>query len=414
MPRPGPRPYECVRRAWHSDRHQPIRGSVIQQIFRVVTEAHGSVTRKNREWQEKLPRVVFKAEEIMYSKANSEAEYVDTDTLWDRLNDAINTIIRRDESTETGQFLQPCIEAALHLGCVPVRASRSERHNNPRNYLNPKFQKTAQAPLMVPDKTNNHGPFSQPPTPSSNQFSTPRSGMANQASTFTHSSSQTVPQYPQTFPRPIPSVATESKPSLNLGPVYPVYYSSHFPNVESQLSFHPSQNSFSDNIIIGRPVGWPRAHPTSFSSTNHFPLPSTSEGSNAHRNKQVRPFDSHGKPVEMDCDLSLRLGPSDHCASVERQFGHMNNDGGSSSHQDATKYAEPLARNRELPLFPRHTASGPSESCDNRLEQELFDRDTTLRKRKAGDYPELGNDEAQRLPKLQPNQFDGQSKWPGW
>ena len=39
---------------------------------RVVTEAHSSVTRKNREWQEKLPCVVLKAEEIMYSKANSE------------------------------------------------------------------------------------------------------------------------------------------------------------------------------------------------------------------------------------------------------------------------------------------------------------------------------------------------------
>lgn len=34
MPRPGPRPYECVRRAWHSDRHQPIRGSLTQEIFR--------------------------------------------------------------------------------------------------------------------------------------------------------------------------------------------------------------------------------------------------------------------------------------------------------------------------------------------------------------------------------------------
>ena len=34
MPRPGPRPYECVRRAWHSERHQPVRGSIIQQIFR--------------------------------------------------------------------------------------------------------------------------------------------------------------------------------------------------------------------------------------------------------------------------------------------------------------------------------------------------------------------------------------------
>lgn len=35
---------------------------------------------------------------------------MDLKTLWDRTNDAINTIIRRDESTETGELLQPCIE----------------------------------------------------------------------------------------------------------------------------------------------------------------------------------------------------------------------------------------------------------------------------------------------------------------
>ena len=35
---------------------------------------------------------------------------MDLKTLWDRTNDAINTIIRRDESIEAGEFLQPCIE----------------------------------------------------------------------------------------------------------------------------------------------------------------------------------------------------------------------------------------------------------------------------------------------------------------
>lgn len=34
-------------------------------------------------------------------------------TLRGRLVDAINTIIRLDESTETGDFLQPCIEGNL-------------------------------------------------------------------------------------------------------------------------------------------------------------------------------------------------------------------------------------------------------------------------------------------------------------
>uniref|UniRef100_A0A1D1XQU8 Histone acetyltransferase p300 n=1 Tax=Anthurium amnicola TaxID=1678845 RepID=A0A1D1XQU8_9ARAE len=136
MPRPGPRPYECVRRAWHSDRHQPIRGSLIREIFRVANESHRPATRKNKEWQEKIPSVVLKAEEIMYSKANSEAEYVDLGTLLDRINDAIDTIIRRDDSAESGgHLLQPCIEAALTLGCIPRRASRSERHNRPTCYL---------------------------------------------------------------------------------------------------------------------------------------------------------------------------------------------------------------------------------------------------------------------------------------
>ena len=35
---------------------------------------------------------------------------MDINTLRDRANDAINTIIRMDESTETGELLQPCIE----------------------------------------------------------------------------------------------------------------------------------------------------------------------------------------------------------------------------------------------------------------------------------------------------------------
>uniref|UniRef100_A0A6N2N0B2 Uncharacterized protein n=1 Tax=Salix viminalis TaxID=40686 RepID=A0A6N2N0B2_SALVM len=95
MPRPGPRPYECVRRAWHSDRHKPIRGSMIGQILRMAYDTHSAATKGNREWQDKLLLVVCKAEEIMYSKANSEAEYVSQDTLWDRVNDAINTIIRK-------------------------------------------------------------------------------------------------------------------------------------------------------------------------------------------------------------------------------------------------------------------------------------------------------------------------------
>lgn len=41
-------------------------------LSRLVHENHCAATKKNKEWQEKLPIVVLKAEEIMYSKANSE------------------------------------------------------------------------------------------------------------------------------------------------------------------------------------------------------------------------------------------------------------------------------------------------------------------------------------------------------
>jgi hypothetical protein len=37
------------------------------------------------------------------------------ETLWDRVNDAINTIIRRDENTETGELLPPCVEGTTLL-----------------------------------------------------------------------------------------------------------------------------------------------------------------------------------------------------------------------------------------------------------------------------------------------------------
>lgn len=46
-----------------------------------------------------------------------QAEYSDLKTIWERTNDAINMIIRRDESTESGELLQPCIEGT----CTSLR-----------------------------------------------------------------------------------------------------------------------------------------------------------------------------------------------------------------------------------------------------------------------------------------------------
>jgi len=43
-------------------------------LFRLANEVHSPATLNNKEWLEKLPLVVLKAEEIMYSKANSEVQ----------------------------------------------------------------------------------------------------------------------------------------------------------------------------------------------------------------------------------------------------------------------------------------------------------------------------------------------------
>lgn len=39
---------------------------------------------------------------------------MDLETIWDRVNEAINIIIRRDESTETGDLLPPCVEGTCY------------------------------------------------------------------------------------------------------------------------------------------------------------------------------------------------------------------------------------------------------------------------------------------------------------
>lgn len=39
---------------------------------------------------------------------------MDLKTLWGRTNDAIDTIIRKDDANESGDLLQPCIEGIIH------------------------------------------------------------------------------------------------------------------------------------------------------------------------------------------------------------------------------------------------------------------------------------------------------------
>ncbi|KAJ9538959.1 hypothetical protein OSB04_031692 [Centaurea solstitialis] len=344
MPRHGPRPYECVKRSWHSDRHQPIRGSIIQQIFRVVHEIHASGTKKNREWQAKLPLVVFKSEEIMYSKANSEAEYVDSETLWDRLNDAIDTIIKRDESTETGEEIPPCVEAALELGCVIVKTSRSQRNSNPRSYLTPRNQDS----VAIATNARNLN--------ASNVRSRP--DVVDRTRTFSeHNNKDLRPNFNvnvapcgssfhpplfENFPRINNTVSFENnRPSSS----YPLYHGFHF---QPQMGFCSTHQN-SNNIIVGRPVfqpSFPKGCPERL-----FLIDRDGTGSK----NEPRPG-----LAESECDLSLRLGLV------------------SSSGKELTCVdgVDSGSRSKEFSFFP----------LNSEAEEEA--RDSVVRKRKAVGEPQ--------------------------
>ncbi|KAF8400624.1 hypothetical protein HHK36_013923 [Tetracentron sinense] len=437
MPRPGPRPYECVRRAWHSDRHQPIRGSLIQEVFRVVNEIHSSATRKNKEWQEKLPVVVFKAEEIMYSKANSEAEYGDLSTVRERVNDAINTIIRRDESTETGDLLQPCIEAALNLGCAVRRASRSQRHNNPKFYLSPNTQEPTSMPPRIPDNATHKGSPQLPPLHSGNQTTSPR--FMSHYSTLTRpttmnfshlgsgSCSPVIQDNPMTsYELPFSSegypqsgnnqLVPMETPMSNLGCVYPLYYGSCFQAEEPNFSFQIPQNSNSNRVVVGTPFVQSIPEPAEMGFLqNLFPFDGSLNASN--RLSQVELRDTSENPPETGCDLSLRLGPlSAPCISAESSWTREVEDVGSSSSREGSKFQDlSPGKDKGFSFFPRDNAEDPLESCSSKWSSagEGLNMEATVRKRKA---PVSNSAEDGRFC-LQPNrpsgQFFGRMRKPG-
>ncbi|KAL6344884.1 hypothetical protein AAG906_006637 [Vitis piasezkii] len=383
MPRPGPRPYECVRRAWHSDRHQPIRGSLIQEIFRVVNEIHSSATKKNKEWQEKLPIVVLKAEEIMYSKANSEAEYMDLKTLWDRANDAINTIIRRDESTETGEFLQPCIEASLNLGCPQRRASRSQRNNNPRCYLTPSTQEpiSISPSILENSPQGNHATISQVMSryatfikPSSMSVIQP--GLEPHSTAF-HNNDCPTSKFLFSSENCPPSgnkcLQMEVYPASNLCAVYPLYDGNQLQCEESQCGFgvqsHPKSNPM-------EPAGMGTIQNLFSYAIDPTKKPSQTDFGHVTENSP-----------KIDCDLSLRLGPlSIPCVSVENSWPQEFEDVGSSCSREGSKFSDLSPQvDKQFPFFPRGNTDDPLDSCLSKRssEGENLNMEATMRKRKA-------------------------------
>ncbi|XP_019173750.1 PREDICTED: uncharacterized protein LOC109169328 [Ipomoea nil] len=332
MPRPGPRPYECVRRAWHSDRHQPMRGSLIQEIFRIVNESHSSATKKNKEWQEKLPIVVLKAEEIMYFKANSEAEYIDLKTLWDRVNDAIDTIIKRDESTETGELLQPCIEAALHLGCTPRRTSRSQRNNSTVCYLGSRDPEApSSSPISLRDKIhgmpNGYSPF----VATDVRFMTAPNAMNPAAFHSFETDASRVQNHTSSdkrFPF-LPGCVNQRLPtSPSSHSVYPLYFGSEF-HLADDSRCDNNKNLFAPHQLKddARRCIWKNTSSMQNLDACHAPPRVNSLADNQ---------------TGTECDLSLRLGPVGvPCTSAVNTLLQEKHNGDPGMSRDGSKLGYP-------------------------------------------------------------------------
>ncbi|XP_022940025.1 uncharacterized protein LOC111445784 [Cucurbita moschata] len=349
-PRQGSRPFECVRRAWHCERHQPIRGSLIQEIFRVVSQVHCPATKKNKEWQEKLPIVVLKAEEILYSKADSEAEYMDITTLWTRINEAINTIIRLDGDTETGEFLHPCIEAALYLGCTPRRSSRSNRGSNLRGYL------TSCSPQVL--ETSSH------------YLNTIRPAVLSSSCTIPDAR----PKSQIHVGNPI-GVSTNSKSSTVYKNIWPSISSQQFLtetvsgwNMFSLCPLYNGSNQHEPGINI-QPM--PLYNDPSFSVPAPFKYFHSSELI-AARHNNVDSVNTLHEQQKTACNLSLRLGP------LSIPHPSMNNDrsksitdigANDSQNQMTSSSGHPFQLDKTLPFFPLHV------TLDSHLKEQSFKMD---------------------------------------
>lgn len=172
--------------------------------------------------------------------------------------------------------------AALNLGCVPVRASRSQRNSNPRSYLSPRNQDSGPTAQNIPNAVNQTHTFSE-----TNNDIRPVFNVTSPSSSF----------YPQSIPRQ--TMSFDNRPPA----IYPLYDGFHFHPPVLQMGFqstHPNPNP--NNIITGTPVF----------QTTHESLPSSSQTGCPQRlfcfDNDENGSKKESRPELVECDLSLRLG----------------------------------------------------------------------------------------------------------
>ncbi|MBA0597447.1 hypothetical protein Gorai_007251, partial [Gossypium raimondii] len=275
---------------------------------------------------------------------------------------------------------------ALNLGCYPVRASRSQRHSNPRTYLTPRAPETVPATPRILDNGSEDRCPQLSPVQSGSQLARIATNV-NSNTSVSQANRHNYPFLPQNCPSGHDQLMRmETNSPSNSGQVYPLYYGIHYQNAESQTGSPVQENLVSDTIIVGRPIGSSVLEPAEMGSLqNFFSSSNVDIGGKRIGLQDIRHTDE--KLLGKECDLSLRLGLfSDPCMQVEKKSLCETTDVGPSNTQDGGKLSDVFQqKSKEIPFFPERTVNDHFESFSRKcfMENEGHNVGAATRKRKA-------------------------------
>lgn len=282
--------------------------------------------------------------------------------------------------------------AALNLGCIPERASRSQRNSNPRSYLSPRTQE----PHCVPPKA-----FSN----SANELNSNLSLSIRSANQplFLRPSNVNTSRLASEFDRPVMPcinnlgasssskaiIIPESSSSLNVGSVYPLFYGTDLQLEVSPLVPREPQH----NVIVGKPVYPSVVEPAEISC---FPSLFPSRRDNIQEKSCQSDFrDKTRRVPDLDCDLSLRLGLSTN-SGLQLQQGQTSCIGdfrpSDDSHEGDQFKLMSASKGKEFTFFPAESANSPSglHRAHGNLEGYGHNAETLFRKHKMPIRPSDG------------------------
>lgn len=299
--------------------------------------------------------------------------------------------------------------AALNLGCVPVRASRSQRHSNPRIYLNPRAQEPVSPASRLSDGNSTDQNRNLLLLRSGNQSNMERSTSGNSMAMVSGSnrhfmrniSSPTTSLCKKSYSPTSNQIGLNNRNTpMNLGSVYPLYYGTNFQPKDSWPGVREPRNS--KEIIVGRPIFASAEKPAEFGMRPLLPretseisplgcmrplLPRETNEIAPNRTKPVDFREKNAEEPETACDLSLRLGLCSESTFCSRGKGlAVDTEKVDSGKYDGMKAATVISsvREKEFSVFPIELANDPSgvRLARNTFEGEDQSVGAFLRKRK--------------------------------